>query len=178
MTYLVIQLGVNVALILGLAFLVRENAVVRRRTTQREERLATLAAELCALGHDLVSRESATTSSPPRLPQDTSADAERQREVAPDPAPCAVEPAAMDRVDSAVSMLARGMALDTVVAETALPEGEVQVLRNLTRTAKPGVPAGRRGRSATHSPRACLGGERREPSAKESAARVERHGNA
>jgi hypothetical protein len=171
--YLVIQCGINMLLIGGLVYLIRERRAWSRIASAREARLTALAEELCALGEELIRREAwsgathraeACSGGAP-----TPADAGTPRIEAPT--------TGSDRLGGAASLLAQGLPVDRVVAETALPAGEVQLLRNLARAAKSPVAGGRRPRGIAASPRTPAAG-RRTAGAREKAAVVERHGHA
>jgi hypothetical protein len=133
--FAVIQVGINLLLLAGMAALLRERARTANLQRQREERLESLAAELCALGRDW---GAGVRSEPPPPPMVEAV------ETAPPPAIRAAAPASDDgeggrtRFRAAVALLASGLGVDEVAARTALPSGEVAVLRNLR---CPGEPA-------------------------------------
>ena len=140
--FVLIQVGINLALLIGLGRLLREREAIGRQAQQREERLESLAAELCALGRDVARHERSAQASPP-TPAGTST-ASRQGPTTGEESVAGTGgrgvSADADRFQGAVCLLRRGVPIETVAAETALLEGEVQVLRNLARA--PGPTAG------------------------------------
>ena len=159
--FILIQVGINLALVLGLVRLLKERDAATRQARQREERLEALAAELCALGRDFAAQEQTAPESV-RAPQEAEV-APRERQAArekDEPATAPRVPAAADRFQGAASLLERGVPLETVAVETALPNGELQVLRNLARA--PGaVAAVGRGRRAQAASKKEPSGDRR-----------------
>jgi hypothetical protein len=160
-TFILIQVGINLALVLGLVRLLKEREAALRQARQREDRLEALAAELCALGRDFAAQDK---TAPESLcaPQEA-APVPRERQAArekDEPATAARIPAAADRFQGAVSLLERGVPLEAVAVETALPDGEVQVLRNLARAP---AAAGRGRRAQAVSKKETSGERRRRP---------------
>jgi hypothetical protein len=151
-TFILIQLAVNVALAAGVFRLLQRHEAISGEARRREERLETLAADLCSFGREVTRRSATVSGSAP----------------APDPAPRAVRvadrvspassvkptaaAAPTDRFRGAVTLHQQGVGLEKVAAETTLLEGEIQVLRNLARGSRstptvhrggrPGRPAG------------------------------------
>jgi hypothetical protein len=171
--YLVIQCGINMLFIGGLVYLIRERRAWSRIASAREERLTALAAELCALGQEQIRQDAWPGAA---APSGASADAAPVRAEA-GIARAAMSSAASDRLGAAATLLAQGLPVDRVVAETALPAGEVQVLRNLARAAKSPGAGGRRPRNVAAPARTAATG-RRSAGAKERGVVVERHGHA
>ncbi|HSB73601.1 MAG TPA: hypothetical protein VLT62_30105 [Candidatus Methylomirabilis sp.] len=143
--FLAIQLGLNVVLVAAVFLLLRERVLVARRTALREDRLEALAAEFCALG-----RAVAVAAEGPGVPDSpvrgSAASIPGPDRGTPAEAPpggvCSAEPG--DRFKDAAVFLDQGLPIAAVVAKTAMPEGEVQVLKNLRRSQKPTGVRGRR----------------------------------
>ena len=136
--YLVIQSGVNVALVAALFLLLRERTLAVRRAVAREDRLEALATEFCTLGQVVAGQAERTTRSVSPVPEPVvapppSVEAEPAAARLGDPPPG--EPA--DRFKAAAAFLDEGLPIAAVVAKTAIPEGEVQVLKNLRHPQKP-----------------------------------------
>ena len=139
-SFLAIQIGLNVVLVAAVFLLLRERVLAARRTALREDRLEALAAEFCALGRAVAGDaegpgvpDSPVQGSAVSLPgpdRGTPAPAE-----APAGGVCSVEPG--DRLKDAAVFLDQGLPIAAVVARTSIPEGEVQVLKNLRRSQKP-----------------------------------------
>lgn len=131
--FAVVQVGFNVALLILMARLLRERAAQARQVRDREERLEALAVELCAVAREFTRQEMPAASVSPPAPTVVRPGAsEESRDVPPRPAepsyPC---PDLGERVRGAAALLAQGLAVERVAAETSLLPGEVQVLRNL-----------------------------------------------
>lgn len=141
MTFMLLQVAMNVALIVCLVRLLRERDATARAAREREERLEALAAELCALGHH-VSRHEPRDAAPPTPPE--IAPRPSRPEPRPEQAPSRrrEDAGTADRFRGAAALLERGVAIEQVAAETALLAGELQVLRNLRRV--PGRPENKR----------------------------------
>lgn len=137
--FVVVQVGINVALLVLMARLLWERAAQARQARDREERLEALAVELCAVAGEFTRHEPRPAQIPSPAPaaeraepcdEDAAAPAERT-----EPArPCAV---LGERVRGAATLLAQGIAVERVAEETSLLPGEVQVLRNLHRMPEP-----------------------------------------
>lgn len=108
--FALVQLLVNALLIAAVLVLFRAREAGARAAREREERLESLAGDLCRLGQQVVGA------------------AERQ---APPPAPRPEVPAA--RLAVAASLLEGGAPVGAVAARTAMLEGELMVLQNLRR---------------------------------------------
>jgi hypothetical protein len=151
--FVVVQTAINLSLLLALYLLLRERVATSRLRLDREERLEALAAEFCALGHAVTAGAAA-----PSLPAAT---APRPESACPQPdetcgagsaggqdglaadvtSPSPAPDHSPSRFQAANALLDRGLSVSTVAARTAVPDGEIQVLRNLRRAQKP---AGRR----------------------------------
>jgi hypothetical protein len=137
--FAVIQVGINLLLLVGLAALLRERARTAILQRQREERLESLAAELCALGRDWGTGVRAEPPPPPvvaTIPPPPPAPP-----ACPDEARSEGDEGGRARFRAAVSLLASGLDVDEVAARTALPAGEVAVLRNLRCPGEAAAPA-------------------------------------
>ena len=135
-----LQVGFNVLMLLGLVRLLRERETLARAAKLREERLETLAADVCAVGRDLT-RQEAPPAPAVRAVKDEATHSPGERAES-EAGGCE---ARTNRVQGAAALLAQGASVERVVAATALPEGEVQILRNLRRpVATPTRGSGRR----------------------------------
>ncbi len=134
--FAVVQVGINVALLIRMARLLRERSAQGRQARDREERLEALAVEVCAVARELTRQEPPPVRIPPSAERAEArqADEERRANSAPPPAPPYPSPNLGERVRGATALLEQGLAVDQVAAETALFPGEVQILRNLHRT--------------------------------------------
>jgi hypothetical protein len=134
LTFILIQLAMNVAILTSLIRLVQERKAYAVEARRREERLESLAAELCAVGREVTRQGGPVAGRPPI--SDSGGPEVRDPAILPEqtPAPPA-SPVPADRFQGAVRMLEQGVAMESVAAETTLLEGELQVLRNLTRGA-------------------------------------------
>jgi hypothetical protein len=132
--FVVVQLGINAALLVFMARLLRERAMQARQARDREERLEGLAVELCAVARELTRQEMPAVQIPNPI---AAADEQRMSEGigdGPTPAePPYPSPDLAERVRGAAALLEQGLEVEKVAAETALLPGEVQVLRNLRR---------------------------------------------
>ena len=136
----VVQVCFNAVLLLLLIRLLRERAAGARQARDREERLGALAAEVCAIGRELTRQELPAVRDPE---PPAGANEPAAREAQPDDRPRTAESPhprreLAERVRGASALLAQGLAVETVVAETSLLPGEVQVLSNLRRGAAAG----------------------------------------
>lgn len=188
--FLMVQIGVNVALIVALFHFLREHQVRARLALDREDRLEALAAEFCALGEALVAEPQTPTRSTPVTPRPTAVGPVGQLgspatsqsgnqaigqsgrsgfqiarlpgcqiasssqegpgcQIAqiggPHPGdeevpstdvtrPGMPSPGPPDRLRAVAALLDRGLPVEAVAARTAVPDGEIQVLRNLLRS--------------------------------------------
>jgi hypothetical protein len=138
-TFALLQVGFSVLMLFGLVRLLWERETLARAAKLREERLEALAADVCAVGRDLT-RQAASAPAVGAVREEATRFPGEQ--VGVGPRDCE---ARADRVQGAAALLAQGASVERVVAATALPEGEVQILRNLRR---PGVtPTRKRGRA-------------------------------
>ena len=138
--FALIQSGVNLVLVAILFLLMRERALAARRATTREDRLEALAAEFCALGRAVAGEEGrpAVQEAPVSAPVVPSAVPEVVAAPAVEKASADTARAdATDRFKEAATFLDQGLPPATVVANTAILDGEVQVLNNLRRSQKP-----------------------------------------
>ena len=134
-----LQVGFNVLMLLGLVRLLRERETLARAAKLREERLEALAADVCAVGRDLTRQEAPAPAVRTVKDEATHSPGERAESEA---GGCE---ARTNRVQGAAALLAQGASVERVVAATALPEGEVQILRNLrSAVATPRRGSGRR----------------------------------
>ncbi len=136
--FLVVQTGINLLMLLGLVFLLRERRLTARLVLGREERLEALAAEFCSLGKSVVAGVRPKQAEPSRA-ETTEGGTDGGASHPP------VSIGSSDPLETAVALLEQGFSVETVAARTAIPDGEVQVLRNLRRPLAPGA-APRRGR--------------------------------
>jgi hypothetical protein len=153
-TLALLQVGFNLLMLLGLVRLLRERATLAQAAKVREERLESLAADVCAVGRDLT-----------RQAAPAPADRTVKEEVAPSPGRRVGSEAGdcearAKRVQGAAALLAQGASVERVVAATALSEGEVQILRNLRRPVQT-PPRGRGRRAAPKNGGSRSGGEGR-----------------
>jgi hypothetical protein len=176
-TFVLVQTGVNLLLIVALFLLLRERRVSLRLSLAREDRLEALAAEFCALGREVVAGGADSSGSgairgasgEPELPGPGRAGSHRGL-ATPEVSPAAGVPAEpsesdappreakscgepgearssprssqADRLTAAVALLDQGFSVEAVAGRTAIPDGEVQVLRNLRKIN--GTPSRRR----------------------------------
>ncbi len=167
--WVLIQCAVNAALVAVLFLLLRERLVTARAMRIREERLESLAAEVCALGRAVVGEVDPTRSrtATPETPPVSPPPGARQPAPAPGSEPAEAPRADISgRVQAVATFLDQGLSVEAVADRTAMPEGEVQVLKNLRRAQKPAGPSapGRRGAAASKKGRAVPPAElRREP---------------
>jgi hypothetical protein len=149
--FVAVQLGINAALLILMAQLLRERAAQARQARDREERLEALAVELCAVARELTRQETSAAQIPRRI---AAADAQRVSQgIGDGPAPAEPPYASPDlgeRVRGATALLEQGLEIEKVAAETALLPGEVQVLRNLRR--RPFPTGGAPGATQPHAP--------------------------
>jgi hypothetical protein len=138
-TLALLHIGFSLLMLVGLVRLIRERETLARAATAREERLEALAADVCAVGRDLIRQTPPAPAlrtvrdDPIRSPGEATAS---------EAGKCAVR---VNRVQGAATLLAQGASVERVVAATALFEGEVQILRNLRRpVAKVSRGSGRR----------------------------------
>jgi hypothetical protein len=160
LTFILIQLAMNVAILTSLIRLVQERKAYAVEARRREERLESLAAELCAVGREVTRQGGPVAGRPPI--SDSAGPEVRDPAILPEqpPAPPA-SPVPADRFQGAVRMLEQGIAVESVAAETTLLEGELQVLRNLTRGAASNKTVRRVGRVGMGSRRETTGESRR-----------------
>jgi hypothetical protein len=161
LAFILIQLAINMALLASLVRLSRERKAYSVEASRREERLESLAAELCAVGQQVTRQPDPVVD---RSPISDPGDLEvRSSSIPPEPSPAQAPLAvpAADRFQGAVRLLRQGVALETVAAETTLLEGEVQVLRNLARGSGPSRSARRVGRVGMGPRREAIGEGRR-----------------
>jgi hypothetical protein len=177
---MLVQAGINLALILALYLILRGREHTARLALDREARLEGLAADLCAIGRSLLQRAPAGSPAQPpavelsaaalepapasRRPGAAGEGAAVRREsprdeVVPAPADPSSSPVALretqaasiqpapdegapsageasERLRVVAALLDRGVTVADVAAQTAIPEGEVEVFRNLRRSAK------------------------------------------
>jgi hypothetical protein len=159
--FILIQCAVNAALVAGLFRLLKQREAISEEARQREARLETLAAELCALGRDMARQDTSVAGPPPAA--DSASGTVREADVAPAPPPVKTStvPETSDRLQGAVSLLRQGVGLERVAVETALLEGEIQVLRNLARGTRSSTTVQRVGRAGTAAGREAAGAGRR-----------------
>ena len=115
---LLTQLILNALLLLGLWWMLREREATVRAAEQREDRLEALAKEFCAVGNELTREAQSATAREPVAPAVSSAGG------------------SIDRIEGATALLAQGVPVAQVAEATALPDGEVEVLKNLRRPAR------------------------------------------
>lgn len=145
--FMVVQVGVNLALIAALVFLLRERDARAALAADREARLEALAAEFCALGRDLVGGLAAAPA--PGAGRCRRAAPPRRGRAAP---PERALPAAADRPPAPAPDPPQGFPVPAPAAAAALPDGEAELIRRL-RASRP-APSGRREvRPAGASPR-------------------------
>ncbi len=144
--FLGVQTGVNLLLLLGLFLLWRERRMAGRLALAREDRLEALAADFCSLGEAVVASVGPTEAEALR-PEPDGAARSRTTNGREDgtPSPPRVVSGLPDPLESAVTLLEQGFSVETVAARTAIPDGELQVLRNLRRAQAPAA-GPRRGR--------------------------------
>jgi hypothetical protein len=149
LAFILIQCAVNAALVAGLFRLLKQREAISEEARQREARLETLAAELCALGQDMARQDTSVAGPPPAA--DSASRTVREADVTPAPPPvkASTVPETSDRLQGAVSLLRQGVGLEKVAVETALLEGEIQVLRNLARGTQSSTTVHRVGRAGT-----------------------------
>jgi hypothetical protein len=170
LTFILIQLAMNMAILASLIRLLQERKAYAVEASRREERLASLAADLCAVGREVTRQSDPVAGRPPI--SDPGGPEVRDLGILPEQSPAKTPPAVpvpADRVQGADRLLRQGVALETVVGETTLLDGELQVLRNLARgsgSGRTGRPVGRAGmasrREAIGEGRRHAGGGRRE----------------
>jgi len=130
MAFVVVQVGINAALLVLIARLLRERAA---QTRDREERLEALAVELCAVAQEFTRQEMPPAQVASPAPVTERAEPCEENSAAPAAPAESVGPCADlgERVRGATTLLAQGVAVERVAEETSLLPGEVQVLRNL-----------------------------------------------
>jgi hypothetical protein len=134
--FLVVQVAVNLALILGVFRLLRERDGRAALAAAREARLEALAAEFCALGREVARGVGAASAPAASSPAASVARTALHSPDGPLSAGSGRRPGAgrsSERLRAAALLLDRGLPVGAVASRTALPEGEVQVLRNLRR---------------------------------------------
>jgi hypothetical protein len=114
---LLTQLTLNVLFLLGLWWMLREREAAVRSAEQREDRLEALAKEFCALGSELSREARPAPAQEPATPAEPDAHG------------------SIDRIEGATALLMQGVPVARVAEATALPDGEVEVLKNLRRPA-------------------------------------------
>jgi len=161
LTFILIQLAINVAILTSLIRLVQERKAYAVEARRREVRLESLAAELCAVGREVTRRGDPVSSRPPI--SDSERPEVRDPGILPErpPATPPASPVPADRFQGAVGMLRQGVPVERLAGETTLLEGELQVLRNLTRGATPTKTVRRMERVGMGSKRETSGGSRR-----------------
>lgn len=151
-TFVVVQVGINAALLILMAWLLRERTAQARQARDRDERLEALAVELCAVARELTRQETPAVQRPAPI---AAADEQRASEgIGTGPTPAESPYASPDlgeRVRGATALLEQGLEVETVAAETSLLPGEVQVLRNLRR--RPFPTGGAPGAVQPHAPK-------------------------
>ncbi len=157
--WVLIQCAVNAALVAALFLLLRERFVTARAMRVREERLESLAAEVCALGRAVVGEldPSRSRTTGPETPAVSPPPGARLPASAPGPEQAEAPRAdSSGRVQAVATFLDQGLSVEAVADRTAMPEGEVQVLKNLRRAQRPAgaSAAGRRGATASKKGRA------------------------
>lgn len=160
-TFILIQLAVNTALLAGLFRLLRQRQVLSGEARQREERLETLAADLCALGREVAQQGTRVAASPPGFDSAEGVVQESGFAQAPAPVKTPPVPGNSDRLQSAATLLREGVDLEAVAAETALLEGEIQLLRNLARGTRSSTAVRGVGRTGVAARREAVGEGRR-----------------
>jgi hypothetical protein len=207
--FLMVQIGVNVALTIALFLFLRERQVRARLALDREDRLEALAAEFCALGQALVAETPTPTRSTPVTPRPAAVgqipgdfvhqssrrsghpairpsgnwrigdsdnchiaqlpDCQIAQIGGPHPGddevpstdvtrPGMPSPGPPDRLRAAAALLDRGLPVEAVAARTAVPDGEIQVLRNLLRSqVRSAEPASSSGETLATKPRGLSG---------------------
>lgn len=140
-----IQLGVNALLLLTFHGLLADRRAAERDRRERESRLEGLAAELCRVAESIDrERRGPAAAAPAPPPEAPPRDEPPPRRPLPLPEPAA------GRRQQAEGWLARGLAVETVAARLDMPEGEVELLRNLRRPPDPPAARPRRpGRPGT-----------------------------
>jgi hypothetical protein len=161
LTFILIQLAMNVAILTSLIRLVQERTAYAVEARRREERLESLAAELCAVGREVARQGDPVSNRPPISV--SGGPGVRDPGIQPEqpPATPPASPVPADRFQGAVRMLQQGVAVESLAGETTLLEGELQVLRNLTRGAAPNKTVRRVGRVGMGSRRETSGESRR-----------------
>ena len=160
LTFILIQLAMNVAILTSLIRLVQERKAYAVEARRREERLESLAAELCAVGREVTRQGDPVVGRTPI--SDSGGPKVRDPGILPQrpPAPPA-SPVPADRFQGAVKMLEQGVAVESLAGESTLLEGELQVLRNLTRGAASSKTVRRVGRVGMGAKQETTGGSRR-----------------
>jgi hypothetical protein len=160
LTFILIQLAMNVAILTSLIRLVQERKAYAVEARRREERLESLAAELCVVGREVTRQGEPVAGRPPI--SDSGGSEVRDRGILPEQPPVPpASPVPADRFQVAVRMLEQGVAVESLAGETTLLEGELQVLRNLTRGAASNKTVRRVGRVGMGSRRETSGESRR-----------------
>jgi len=170
LTFILIQLAMNMVILASLIRLLRERKAHSVDACRREERLASLAADLCAVGREVTRQSDLVAGRPPI--SDPGGPEVRDPGILPEQSPTKTPPAVpvpADRAQGADRLLRQGVALESVAGETTLLEGELQVLRNLARgsgSTRTGRQVGRAGmgsrRETTGESRRHAGGGRPE----------------
>ena len=137
--FILIQTGINLALVLGFVRLLRDRQAATHESREREARLEALAATLCSLGSDVAHPLPGATATP----APGSARTDRHRPESSDAGEtnassgCRVPGGVIDRVRGAAALLEQGETVERVVERIPLLAGEVQVLHNLRRASQP-----------------------------------------
>jgi hypothetical protein len=160
LTFILIQLAMNVAILTSLIRLVQERKAYAVEARRREERLESLAAELCAVGRE-VTRQGEPVAGRPPISDSGGSEVRAPGNLSDQPPAPPASPVPADRFQGAVRMLEQGVAVESLAGETTLLEGELQVLRNLTRGAASNKTVRRVGRVGMGSRRETSGESRR-----------------
>ncbi len=153
---LLIQCAINAALVGALFLLLRERSTTARAMRVREERLASLAAEFCALGRAVAEGPEPMGGHSECSEEPQAASTRQEQRPGPAGESGATEAAQAEtpeRLHAVAAFLDQGLSVEAVVGRTAVPQGEVQVLQNLRRTQRL-ADAPRRGRASGTSARA------------------------
>jgi hypothetical protein len=135
-TFILTQVAINLVLIVCLAGLLRQRQASLRLAQEREDRLEALAAEICDVGSQIARQAPADAAPASPLPESATSEPAGAR-IAETSAENRGDVGVTERIRGATALLEQGGSLDEVAAETALFPGELQVLRNLRRAAKP-----------------------------------------
>jgi hypothetical protein len=134
LAFILIQLAMNMVILASLIRLLRERKAYSREACRREERLESLARDLCAVGREVTRQSDRVAGLSPNT--DPGGPEVRDTDILSEQPPTKTSPAdpvPTDPVQGARELLQHGVAVDTIVGETTLLEGELQVLRNLAR---------------------------------------------